>query len=1035
MSGECCRRAFISTRSIIRVPYEKKLDSLNTNIIKRSNKPFVQPNESFQVAPLVFSPDELPLISDAPVVHVHPIELSPKKNKCPSESVKLVSPSHSLVPFSMESSNFDNFVPPLPPAPLPLTPKEIKKKDDNERKEMAFLHHRDLMQSFPLEGSSICFLSSISFLQLFIRYVFVDLEFTGLGDDHKITEVGAVKTQGFTPTGDKFNTLVNPQRSVNSYAHKITGYTQKQLSRYPVFSAIYDDLLEFTKNSVLVFHYGRNDIKYLKREVVQAGCLQDPFQSNIVIDTIPALQNILHDGKKSLSAVAEKYGVDTTMRIRHGALLDAEILADVFRAMLQKHGLQIFVPEQWKECQHSHVRSVFETFLSLQNIKVIETLKKYGLTLTLPPECRFAPKAYHLGMGKPCDAIAVDFSGSTKGPCKILMSYCVLQDFRNSFDQTYKKKQMFFGWYEQETIPFMTGPRQTVFVGGLRGALLAKEVLLGSRGQEILRKLGVTDKTFSVLACPSVYLLHTLFFTHETQNIILLVDNFDKHDELLRNSLKECVNKHCVRNFLPLFTVLAQETNLLRFTIKYAGSNWMVVDDKKSSQSRTLVLERNPQHRVTFKIDENSQVVKADGQIVLDPTTHVFVSHAPTVSLRTISFHYEKGGEAALTDKIAHPISHYADRMLQAFDMYSIRDVIFIDRVERARMTYDRAQVITNDSSAYQYFKKRGITCRLPSSFRTAADVYHPWMNRSFEAIIMPLMDVHDRMIGIHQIFFEKDGVPLKIQRSHEGKIPNKVSLGRTVGGITEIYRSYAGEKNQVDVTLISEGGENALVVKDTLDYLENNIPTIYHKIVSHFGSRKVLNIKSCVGINGIVDVPLDQSTHTVVILADNDAANVDAKKTIIDTVRKFLERQVKVHIVLPKSKDNQIRKIDLNDLYIEYPDRKYEEIIRVLLGSVVVQSAEDLGHPEEPLQKSLEKLAKTHLLYNDVFLNGALSKLHNSNKSPHIPLLGTFTKERQPPHRGLHKLTPLTAQCKKVVMKIPPQPDKQTLPEDSSSK
>jgi DNA polymerase-3 subunit epsilon len=1037
------QRMYASTRVPIRVHYDKEQEDSNINI-RPSWRPLTPCPNFLEDPSKTFLKNEWILIPEAP-----PPPEQRFKNKTPKalsrkDDSLVVVPRQKKPPiqFSVESIDLNNLVIPPPPDPLPLTPKELMKQHKLEQKNIESLKHRNLMEAYPFEGRSIVFLAAISFVQLFIKYVFIDLEYTGLGDLHKITEIGAVKTHGFIPTGNKFSTLINPQRSVNFHAHKITGYTLKQLSKYPTFTEIYDNFLSFIKDSVIVFHYGRNDMKYLKREIAQAGGPEDPFQSNIILDTFPILDKIFPEDKKSLSSVAEKYGIDITMRVRHNALLDAEILADVFQSMLKDLKLGIFLPDQWKKVDHQAAQRIFQSFLPLQETKALESLKKYGMTLSLPPECRFVSKAYHLGLGRSCDAIAIDFSNDKKELCKVLMSYYVPQGFENAFvdkqKPSFMKKQMFFGWYEQETISFINGPRQTVFVGGIMGALLAREVLLGERGEEVLSKLGIEAKTFSVLACPSVYLLDTLSFSHETKNIILLVDNFDKHDDLLKNSLKECVNKHCVRNFLPLLNLSVLESNLLRFIIKYNGHNWTVVEDQKQSKSRILKLERTPQEHLTFELDEYHKTIKSDGKIIPDPATQVLVSHAPEVLLRTIAFHYEKGGEMALTDKILYSMSHYADRMLQALSMNSIRDVIFIDRVERARITYERAQPITLNSPAYQYLKKRGITCDVPASFRTADDVYHPWLNRSFQAIIMPLMDASNKMIGIHQIFFEQDGTPLKIQRSQGEKIPNKVSLGKTVGGVTEIYRSPVGVDDKVDVTLVSEGGENALVVKDTLDYLKDKNPSIRDGIMRHFGSTNVLNIKSCVGINGIVDVPLEKSTHTVVILADNDAANVDAKKTIIETSRKFLECGMLVHIVLPKSKDGQIKKIDLNDLYIEYSDKKYEQIVRLLLGSVVIKSLEDLGPPEDPLQISLEKLAKAPPILSDVSFRETLSKFYKEPQPSHILSLGSFGKKpNQPPNRTLYSLKPLISDplLKKSTLDVPSESSVLVTPEDDTSK
>lgn len=169
-----------------------------------------------------------------------------------------------------------------------------------------------------------------------MRQVFLDTETTGLEwmHDHRIIEIGCVELVNRRLTGDHFHRYINPQREIDVGAMEVHGITQEDLENEPVFKTIADDFLEFIGNDELIIHNAPFDIGFLNHEfarINRGDVIIDKRCS--VIDTLVMARQIHPGQRNSLDALCKRYGVDNTQRILHGALLDAEILADVYLSM------------------------------------------------------------------------------------------------------------------------------------------------------------------------------------------------------------------------------------------------------------------------------------------------------------------------------------------------------------------------------------------------------------------------------------------------------------------------------------------------------------------------------------------------------------------------------------------------------------------------------------------------------------------------------------------------------------------------------
>jgi DNA polymerase-3 subunit epsilon len=163
-----------------------------------------------------------------------------------------------------------------------------------------------------------------------MREIVFDTETTGLSphDGHRLVEIGCVEIYNRVHTGRTFHAYCNPERGMPIEAENVHGLSAIFLSDKPCFHTITDGLLEFLGDSPLVAHNAGFDFAFLNWELEQCG--RPPIPVSRMVDTL-AIARTRHPGAKhSLDALCTRYGIDRSQRIKHGALLDAELLAQVY---------------------------------------------------------------------------------------------------------------------------------------------------------------------------------------------------------------------------------------------------------------------------------------------------------------------------------------------------------------------------------------------------------------------------------------------------------------------------------------------------------------------------------------------------------------------------------------------------------------------------------------------------------------------------------------------------------------------------------
>jgi DNA polymerase-3 subunit epsilon len=176
-----------------------------------------------------------------------------------------------------------------------------------------------------------------------MREIVIDTETTGLepGDGHRLVEIGALELVNHVPTGRVFHSYLNPERDMPADARLVHGLTAAFLGEQPRFAEVVEDFLAFLdpdradgiEPTQLVIHNSAFDVAFLNYELARLG-LPRVDLGRRVVDTLELARQRFPGAPASLDALCRRFSVDAAARIRHGALLDAELLAEVYLALI-----------------------------------------------------------------------------------------------------------------------------------------------------------------------------------------------------------------------------------------------------------------------------------------------------------------------------------------------------------------------------------------------------------------------------------------------------------------------------------------------------------------------------------------------------------------------------------------------------------------------------------------------------------------------------------------------------------------------------
>tara|TARA_B100000963_G_scaffold360581_1_gene391981 strand:+ start:1100 stop:1765 length:666 start_codon:yes stop_codon:yes gene_type:complete len=164
--------------------------------------------------------------------------------------------------------------------------------------------------------------------------IFLDTETTGLSykEGHKIVEIACIETKDLIPTNRIFHKLINPKRDVPEEALKIHGFSEKFLSDKETFNEIADSFLDFIKGKKIIIHNASFDLSFLNGELTDIK--KETINTKVVIDSLEIARNKFPGLSNSLDGLCKRFNIDISRRKKHNALLDCELLREVYINLL-----------------------------------------------------------------------------------------------------------------------------------------------------------------------------------------------------------------------------------------------------------------------------------------------------------------------------------------------------------------------------------------------------------------------------------------------------------------------------------------------------------------------------------------------------------------------------------------------------------------------------------------------------------------------------------------------------------------------------
>ena len=165
--------------------------------------------------------------------------------------------------------------------------------------------------------------------------IFLDTETTGLSfkEGHKIVEIACIETKDLVPTDRVFHKLINPMRSMPNEAFKVHGFSKEFLDDKETFDKIADEFIDFIKGKKIIIHNANFDLGFLNGEL--SSIKKEIISKSLVVDSLEIARNKYPGTSNSLDALCKKFNIDLSRRVKHNALLDCELLREVYINLLE----------------------------------------------------------------------------------------------------------------------------------------------------------------------------------------------------------------------------------------------------------------------------------------------------------------------------------------------------------------------------------------------------------------------------------------------------------------------------------------------------------------------------------------------------------------------------------------------------------------------------------------------------------------------------------------------------------------------------
>jgi len=200
--------------------------------------------------------------------------------------------------------------------------------------------------------------------------IFLDTETTGLSfsDGHKIVEIACVETKDLIPTNNIFHKFINPKRDMPEQAFNIHGFSNDFLNSKETFDQVADEFLNFVKGKKIIIHNANFDLGFLNGELTTIK--KDLLNKELVIDSLGVARNKFPGSSNSLDALCKRFNIDLTRRTKHNALLDCELLREVYINLLEvKEPKFNLATTNFEELKTTHQEKIY-------NKKIIQISEK-----------------------------------------------------------------------------------------------------------------------------------------------------------------------------------------------------------------------------------------------------------------------------------------------------------------------------------------------------------------------------------------------------------------------------------------------------------------------------------------------------------------------------------------------------------------------------------------------------------------------------------------------------------------------------------
>ena len=200
--------------------------------------------------------------------------------------------------------------------------------------------------------------------------IFLDTETTGLSfkDGHKVVEIACIETKDLIVTGNVFHKIINPKRNMPEEAFKVHGFSEEFLSDKKTFEEISDEFLDFIMDKKLIIHNASFDLSFLNGEL--AAIQKGKINKELVIDSLEVARNKFPGVSNSLDSLCKRFNIDLSRRLKHNALLDCELLREVYINLLDAKEPKFNLSNNISEININKVRDYNKTVPKISEVEL-----------------------------------------------------------------------------------------------------------------------------------------------------------------------------------------------------------------------------------------------------------------------------------------------------------------------------------------------------------------------------------------------------------------------------------------------------------------------------------------------------------------------------------------------------------------------------------------------------------------------------------------------------------------------------------------